>query len=537
MDKGKGKIRAGLLAAAVPVCILCLVIPAVLFYLRKEEQKEIITLRFLMFGTEPEGMDMVLEEFYRRTEDELGIMIEIDWIEGSANYDTLSDMRLSSKMDYDLVFDAKWVHLYEMQEKGIYEDLSPYLNNPDYPGLYSAFSEKALEKNLINGQQCALPIFRTYGTGIPCIYYRKDLALKYGIPSIGCEEELEAYMQAILLNEPEMIPLVLNGARGFYTFNPGSFKLNFAQARRIVYPITIGGITVVAQLDDSLTKVEGVGIMGDEESFSGFMEGLQFDFLIQRLYGYREWNRYCEEDVLNRKDQETVFKAGAGGAYISTLDDYESLNLLLTENVEGASLGVYIINERIRNRQEQAIGVSYRANNYVCIPASSTHIEQTISFLDWLFSARENHDLFEYGIEGIHWTAAGDSRYEPIVNEEGNNYIFPGYVLTWNPHYVMFPADMPDDILAYKEYELQESSFYENLLADFAFDESKVLSQIRKTEQIFNQIWPALRNGLLDEPQEVLREAVEDAKRNGLDSVLEELKAQLQEYLDLKNQN
>lgn len=536
MDKKKRRIRTGLLIA-VPVCAVCLMVLAVSPDLWKREEKEIITLRFLMFGTEPEGMDMVLEEFYRRTKEDLGIRIEIDWIEGSADYGTLSDMRLSSRMDYDLVFDAKWIHLYEMQKKGIYADLSPYLQNPDYPGLYGAFSEKALEYNLINGQQCALPIFRTFGAGIPCIYYRKDLAQKYGILSIDSEENLEAYMQAILQNEPDMIPLVLNGARGFYTFNPESYKLNSDQARRIVYPITIYGIPVVGQLDDSLTKVEAVGIMGDEESFSGFMEGLQFDFLIQRLYGYRKWNRYCEEDVMNRKDQEAVFKAGAGGAYISTLDDYERMNLLLTENVEGASLGVYIINERTRDRQEHAIGVSYRANNYVCIPASSTHLEQTVSFLDWLFTARENHDLFEYGIEGIHWTAVGDNRYQPIVDEEGRSYIFPGYVLTWNPNYVMFPSDMPDDILAYKEYELQESSFYEKLLADFAFDESAVLGQCRKAEQIFNEVWPALHNGLLEEPEEVLHRAMEDARENGLDDILEEVRRQLQEYLDAKKRN
>lgn len=536
MDKKKRRIRTGLLIAG-PVCAVCLMALAVFPALWKEEQKEIVTLRFLMFGTEPEGMDMVLEEFYRRTQEDLGIRIEIDWIEGAADYSTLSDMRLSSRMDYDLVFDAKWIHLYEMQEKGIYADLSPYLHNPDYPGLYGAFSEKALENNLINGQQCALPVFRTYGTGIPCIYYRKDLAQKYGILSIDSEENLEAYMQAILLNEPDMIPLVLIGTRGFYTFNPQSYKLNSVQARRIVYPITIGGITVVGQLDDSLTKVEAVGIMGDEESFSGFMEGLRFDFLIQRLHGYREWNRYCEEDVLNRKNQDVVFRTGAGGAYISTLDDYERMNLLLTENVEGASLGVYIINERMRDRQEHAIGVSYRANNYVCIPASSAHMEQTAAFLDWLFSSRENHDLFECGIEGIHWTAVGDNRYQPIVNEEGSNYLFPGYVLTWNPNYVMFPSDMPDDILAYKEYELQESSFYENLLADFAFDESNVLSQFRKAEQIFNEVWPALRNGLLEEPEEVLYKAMDEAKENGLDDIMEEVERQLQEYLDAKSRD
>lgn len=533
LEPGKkpGKRRQRLRTALLALCAVSIF--AVVFLVSCKKEPETVTLHFLMFGEEPEGMEEVLEEFYRRTHDSLGIRIEMDWIGAiGADYRTMSDVRLSSRADYDLVFDAEWVHLYEMQEKGIYADLGPYLNNPDYPGLQGAFSETVLENNLVNGEQCALPIFRTYGSGIPCIYYRKDLASEYGIGSVDSLEDLEAYLQTLLREEPDMIPLVLNGNRGFYTFRPRAYILNADQGRRIVYPITIENIIVVAQLDETLTRVEAVGIMGDEESFSGFMEGLQFDFLIQNLEGYREWNRYCEEDVLNRRNQETVFQTGAGGAFIATLDNYEEVSGQLARNVAGASLGVYIINTRVKNMEEQAIATNYRANNYVCVPASSMHMEKTMRFLDWLFSDRANHDLFEYGIEGTHWRAVGEERYETIVDEDGGSYSFPGYALTWNPGYVRFPSDMPEDILAYKEYETWESTFYRNLLADFSFDQTPVQNQMRKAEQIIGQVWPALSNGLLEEPADVLRDAMREAKKNGLDEILEELQRQLQDYLD-----
>lgn len=534
-EKKPGMRRAGLWALILALCAAGIF--AITFLIRREKEPETVTLHFLMFGDEPEGMAEVLDEFYRRTHDSLGIRIEMDWIgSGGSDYRTMSDVRLSSRADYDLVFDAEWVHLNEMQEKGIYADLSPYLNNPDYPGLQGAFSEIVLENNLVNGEQCALPIFRTYGSGIPCIYYRKDLASAYGIGSVDSLEDLEAYLQALLREEPDMIPLVLNGNRGFYSFRPGAYILDAAQGERIVYPITIEGVTVVAQLDETSTKVEAVGIMGDEESFSGFMEGLQFDFLIQNLEGYRQWNRYCEEDVLNRRYQEIVFQTGDGGAFIATLDDYEEVSSQLARNVAGASLGVYIINERAKNMEEQAIATNYQANNYVCVPASSTHMEKTMKFLDWLFSDRENHDLFEYGIEGIHWRAAGEDRYEEISDEDGGCYSFPGYALTWNPHYVRFPSDMPEDILAYKEYEMRESTFYRNRLAGFSFDQTPVQNQMRKAEQIIEQVWPALSNGLLEEPAEVLRDTMREVKRNGLDEILEELQRQLQDYLDRESQ-
>ncbi len=534
MEKKEKKIgKRILLWAAVLAGIAGLTLAAVMAASnRGGDKKEIVTLRFLMFGTEPDGMEDVLEEFYRRTRDTLGIRIEMEWVSQSSEYKLLSDMKLSARENYDLMFDAGWIHLYEMQDRGVYLDLSPYLNNPEYPGLRGAFSETVLQNNLINGEQCALPLFRTYGSGIPCIYYRKDLALKYGITSIDSVEDLESYMQALLANEPDLIPLVLNGSRGFFTFHPEGYFLTAEQSRRLLYPMTIGDITVVAQLDDSLTKVEAVGIMGDEESFSGFMEGLQFDFLIGRLEGYRNWNRYCEADVLNQMDQMTVFQKGLGGAYISTLDDYEESGYLLAENVQGASLGVYIINSNIRDMEEHAISTSYLANNFLCIPASSEHIEETVRFLDWLFASEENHDLFEHGIEGIHWRAVGEERYESLVGEDGSIYAFPGYAMTWNSHYVRFSADMPDDILAYKEYELLENTFYKKRLASFYFDDSGLQNQLIQVTQILNQVWPALRNGILDQPGAVLQEAMKEAKKYGLQDILDELKRQLQEYFD-----
>lgn len=491
-----------------------------------------VTLRFLLFGAEPKGMDMVLKEFENGAGAALGLRIEIDWIEDAGEYKTLSDVRLSSHSDYDLVFDAPWLHLRDMQERGMYVNLSPYLENSDYPGLFGAFSETLLKNNLTGGEQCALPICRTYGSGIPCIYYRKDLAQKYSMDSLNSEEELENYLEVLLTCEPKMIPLVLQGDRGFYSFQPDPHPLKEEQVSRLVYPVTIGEIRVVAQLDESGTRVEAMGIMGDEEGFQDFMEGLQYDFLISSLEGYRNWNRYCEEDVLNQQDQEGVFQSGAGGAYIGTLDDYEKVDQLLNSQVESAELGVYIISEDIRERRDAAIVSNYRANNYVCIPASSRHVEETVRFLDWLFTSRENHDLFEYGVEGVHWRAEGEERYEQIPDEEGEYYLFPGYTLTWNSHYVRFPADMPEEILDYKEYELAESTYREHSLKDFSFDDTNVKNEMRKVVQIFREVWPLLHNGLLENPGEAMRAAVREAKANGLDAILEELKRQLQEYLD-----
>ena len=59
-----------------------------------------------------------------------------------------------------------------------------------------------------------------------------------------------------------------------------------------------------------------------------------------------------------------------------------------------------------------AIRTDFRANNSVVIPASSKNIDRTMKFLDWLYSSKDNHDLFELGIEGEHWIKDGDNGYK-----------------------------------------------------------------------------------------------------------------------------
>ena len=101
------------------------------------------------------------------------------------------------------------------------------------------------------------------------------------------------------------------------------------------------------------------------------------------------------------------------------------------------------------------------ANNFVCVPISSSKVDLTMKFLDWLFSSEENHDLFELGIEGEDWEPVGEDQYRVIEGETAaQTYTFPGYVLTWNPNYVKFPDTLPDDILAYKKYDLEKDAYY-----------------------------------------------------------------------------
>lgn len=51
-------------------------------------------------------------------------------------------------------------------------------------------------------------------------------------------------------------------------------------------------------------------------------------------------------------------------------------------------------------RKRERFQLTRSGNNGLAIPTTSTKIDATMKFLDWMFGSQEAHDLIQYGIEG-----------------------------------------------------------------------------------------------------------------------------------------
>ena len=135
-------------------------------------------------------------------------------------------------------------------------------------------------------------------------------------------------------------------------------------------------------------------------------------------------------------------------------------------NALGGELGVYVYNENMRNGKSFVAG-PLTAWNFLCVPQQSTKKDQAMQFLNWLFENRDNHDLFELGIEGTDWEAVGDDEYRKL---DGSTYNFPGYEMTWNPNFIRTNADLPDDAKAIAKYGNDPDTYITSAIAGFTFD-------------------------------------------------------------------
>ncbi len=489
------------------------------------------TLKILLVGSKPAGFDDVVARFEELTADTLNIKLHVEWVASGDMKDTLK-LRMNTGEEYDLVFDAPFYNLRTLAAAGVYQPLESYFNNDEYPGLKKSFEEDVIKANYYYGHLYSIPMMRTYGSGIPCVYYRQDLADKYGIGQITTEEQLQAYFEAILANEPDMTPLGVTNTRGFYTMFPidevGMAKVNLVK-------LSAANLTWYIQTNETNTAVESIAYEGAPQSdFDNFPAPYNTtDLYGDALNKRHEWNKYLEQDSISQKDSLGGMAGEKFAAHIDTLDAYENVAAKMTRDY--MKLGVYVYPEAAQRMEPEARVTTLMANNFVCVPISSSKVDLTMKFLDWLFSSEENHDLFELGIEGEDWEPVGEDQYRVIQGETAaQTYTFPGYVLTWNPNYVKFPDTLPDDILAYKKYDLEKDAYYVSPLAGFNFDVTPVTTEAQIVKETADKVTNSLAHGTLDDPVTKIQEN-RAAVIEHINVIKDELERQINEFLANKD--
>lgn len=499
------------------------------------------SIKILFKGPKTEGFDAVYQEFLNQTKDTLNTELDITFVE-HADYKDKLNLEMTSGADYDLVFDAAWVHLKELAADGYYADLSSYFNNDEYPGLKKAFSADVMNANKWYGQMCYIPFYRAYGNGMPAVYYRQDWADEWGIGKIESMDDLEAYWAKA--KENGATPFSARDSRGFfqlYTIGGGSYPATadrVSTAEAGLQAFIIGGCTYWTYIKDNkvvATAMEGSG----DEAFKDFPEGYNYDFGVDRFEKFAEWQKagYISPDSMTTKDADTPFWSGQAASDIGTLDDIEKHQTNMTQYSPDAKLGAFVYIDCLRNMEDGTYPTSYSGNNGMCVPASSKNIDRTMKFLDWMFSDAAHHDLFELGIEGTDWEAVGDDQYKDLTGYASN---FPGYGFTWNPNYVKFSSAIPEDLLPYRVWETKATSFTRLPVCGFSFDgtSTEMSTLTAQTKAIGDMVGVTKLHGILSDGSANYASAKEMLKANtdacyaaGADKVQAELVNQLSAFL------
>lgn len=447
-----------------------------------------VDVTLFLWGDKPNQMDDVLAEFQTRTKEELNMNLNINWAP-QADYPNNIKLKLSAGEDVDMCFDAPWMNMNTFILQGNYRDLTPYFNNDAYPGLKAAFSEEYLGNNLMGenaDRVYGVPLTQSFG-GAGMMYIRGDLREKYGLAPVTDLASLEAYLQKVVENEPSMIPFAMKkdasyGATGIFDAQLDRVKIAVDKMEKGMWDTDLApGVTATLYVEDY--KVKDCVLSAEPAEAKTNLPAPYNEADYTAAKAVREWYEkgYIEKDVITRDDAMAAFTSGKAASFIWESAQYNNVLSALSQSVEGSVLEVYDYEFYSANDIKAMKKGSYQAWNFICIPVTTSDekTDRIMKFFDWMFTNTENHDLFEWGIEGKNFTAVSDEEYTyPESLDIATNYNFPGYELTWNPNFIRYPQGYPDSVLKIMKSANDPESYFDPLLSGFRFNGDPVKNEL-----------------------------------------------------------
>ena len=179
---------------------------------------------------------------------------------------------------------------------------------------------------------------------------------------------------------------------------------------------------------------------------------------------------------------------------------------------------------------DQPFYVNLAVLNSNAVPVTTNTPEAGLQFLNWLYSAKENHDLFLYGIEGRHYKAVGGDRLETILNASNQAlYRHPFWQIAWAP-YTRFEVTAPQEQVEQFMTPLPASRTQSGIVLGFGFNSQPVNTEYTNILAARQEVLFPIKWGVVDY-DEYYNELDRRMRAAGIDRVVAEYQRQLDEYL------
>lgn len=419
----------------------------------------------------------------------------------------------ASGADFTMAFDAPWNKMNSLRDQGA---LLPLEDLIDQHGdkLKEAITEKIYEANFMNGHLYGVPAAYYYG-GTGGVIFREDLRQKYGAPmptSDGRWASLEPYLQAIVDNEPDLIPFVNVATQSMVGYNPN----------RVAWTPGVSKTGVRA-----LNATQDWTLVDEEDD----------PILIETAELLREW---WEKGYVNKTDlpfsgssqnsQVDYIYPGRAAACVENEPDYkwvQQTKEMQASDPSAQLMGVDMIGERAG--LVKGLG-SLKQWNFVVFnySAPAAQHQAGIQFFNWLAGTQDNIDLWLMGIDGVNYKKEDNMRFSEIEGvDQARNYRRMWYVSGMSGRYQRLPADLPPEAEEALKFFTTESNWVFNPYEQFEADTKALEVESAKLNAVYDEATHGLNSGQVATPEAIqrMKKLLDDAGR-------QEYKAKLQAQLD-----
>ena len=441
---------------------------------------EEVTLTMYLIGDRPVDNDLVFEQINARLKEEINATIDVKFMSWS-EYEQKYPLIFASGEDWDMIFTADWCFYNAQATKQGFWEITPEALETYAPMTAQTMYPEAWEQAKVDGKVYMLPMNYQELTAYVWMA-RGDLMEKYNITSLDTFDKAEEYMQAIVDNEPAMIPL----------------DVGSDYDRQFVFDL-IWNVESNAKGDDRYAVLPPVSLftcVGENDPEAKIMSTLETDIFMNTLNRVKDWKDrgfWSKNAVVNTQNNTESFQAGKSALAVMNINTAKSLYTTL--QAEHPEWNVQVFDAM---NGAPAIIQPYLANG-MSIFSKSKNPERALMALDYLRNDEICHNLFCYGIEGVHWEAVGEHGLKSLPGS--SNYSYDSNC-NWGVRNDAFwrtiEGGIPNaDELVSTWKETARSGRY----LTFVFNDSEVKNEVAALSEIYNSDYKLLQLGFTDDPE------------------------------------
>lgn len=454
-------------------------------------------LVWYMLGDKPADHDAVMEKANEIIEPELGMKLDIEYIDG-ASYAEKMKMKMASGESYDLAFTG-YVNGYQTAVSlgGLYDitDLidNITMKNGDKVKISDVVEDYFLESAMVNGKIYGVP--NTQVVSNPsCLFMLKSVADECGFDAEGLEklayevkdlDSTKKYLDAVT----DALAKIKEKRPDLYTIVPFTFPGNYAEVLSRVFYIDKSGesdeIKVLYDIPEYIYSVDTVrkwfeaGYIRNDIASIGTPSSVEDK--KQYAVTVTSWKPGC--DVFDAKD--------FGGDVVYS------------------------------KREKPYVGRENPLLTMISVGRNTKHPEEAVKMIYMMNSNKELYNLICWGIEGKHYTKIGentikqieDSGYTEVGSKAclfGNQ--FNSYLMEGQPENVWEETKkMNDEAEKFPGFGfIPDTDQYSAELANIANTVSEYKAKIEYGTSARDEYWDEFKKKLNDAGVEKVREALQE---------------------------
>lgn len=458
-----------------------------------EEELEPVTLTWYLRIPEQEDGQMVLDEVNKILQEKINATLEIRWFDAVA-YPEKTKLAISSQEEFDIMFTSSGYNYFDNASMGAFVPLDDLLE--EYaPETYALIPESYWDALRVNGQIYGIPNYQITARQT-CMSFRKEIVDKYNldISSIKTVEDMEPILATLKENEPDK-QYIMSGVGLTYFDTMNYLKLE---------GIGADGSPGVIEMDK------------DDYTVINQFEHENFVQLCKTLADY-ENKGYINKDLALVTDTTELQKNGE--ILCAALNNWKP-GKTAEDIARSGYESVYV------NVTEPYVNTSSVLGTLQAISRTSKNPERALMFLDLVNSDPELYNLLVYGIEGEHYTKVEDNRIE-LIPDSGYSTGVPWMIGNTFNGYLTGDTEAT----VYEEtQELNETAEASRIMG-FNFNPEKVATQISQCATVTEKYLKGLGYGMYDDVDATLAQMNEELRAAGMDDIIAEKQAQLDEWV------